>query len=196
MWTHLITALQPWWRTLHLLALLVGLGLVVAGLVKAASKGRSQQGGLHGSLLLFFAGIFLLNISGLMDAVAFSAFGKASTHSLIAYGAVRNYAGSVGRLLRGNPRSAAALALRVGLKGSGSCNRTHSWWGVRGKYCNGAIHSRGNCWRWVPKRNYQDVLILDFAGCFRVWYSITYTLQPSGRRSPIDRLELNRRLFR
>lgn len=85
MWAHLIAAMQPWWHTLHLLALLIGLALVIASLVSAAAKGRSRQGGLHAPILTFFAGIFLLNISGLMDAVAFSMFGTSSAHSLIAY---------------------------------------------------------------------------------------------------------------
>jgi hypothetical protein len=86
MFLHLITALQPWWRVLHLAALLTGLALIVIALLSVVKQGKSHNGGgLGAAAMAFLAGVFLLNLYRMLDAISLSTFGNTSAHGLLAY---------------------------------------------------------------------------------------------------------------
>lgn len=78
---NLIQNLTPWWQPIKLVGYLIGLGIVGAGLASFVSGGRGQPSN-KGAIISIVAGIVLLNIMSLLDAISMSLLNKASETGL------------------------------------------------------------------------------------------------------------------
>lgn len=78
---RIVISLYPWWQTVHIVAYLMGIFLVVAGLVAFASVGRiphmgaSKPGAIAVSSTL--AGVMLLSLPQLLDTLNYTIFTNA-----------------------------------------------------------------------------------------------------------------------
>lgn len=84
---NLTTALAPWWNTIYIAGLFVGLVLVMIGLVRLAFA-HTERRGVSGAIWAILSGVLLFNLGQFLDAMSQTVFEQSAPTDVLAYAPV------------------------------------------------------------------------------------------------------------